>query len=86
MNPARRVLVLLNMDQDKRQFRKLKRDIKRAGSKRRRRHLKRELIENPEEAPFSEFDFGRNTSAGFNGMDRDATRRRTRGQPPEESG
>ena len=66
------------MDQDTRQFRKLKRDIKRAGSKRRRRHLKRELAENPEEAPYTEFDFGRNTSAGLNGLDRDATRRPSR--------
>ncbi len=65
------------MDQDKRQFRKLKRDIKRAGNKRRRQYLKRELQDRPEEAPFSEFDFGRTSSEGLNGMDRDATRRRT---------
>jgi hypothetical protein len=36
------------MEPDKRQFRKLKRDIKRAGNKRRRRHWKRELTGNPE--------------------------------------
>jgi hypothetical protein len=66
------------MDPEKRQFRKLKRDVKRAGNKRRRQHLKRELVENPEEAPFSEFDFGSDSSAGLNGLDRDATRRRTR--------
>jgi hypothetical protein len=64
------------MDQDKRTFRKLKRDVKRAGNKRRRRHLKRELTERPEEAPHSEFDFGRTSSAGLNGMDNDATRKR----------
>lgn len=64
------------MDRDKRQLRKLKRDIKRAGGKRRRQHLKRDLVENPEEAPYSEFDFGRTTSTGLNGLDRDATRRR----------
>jgi hypothetical protein len=64
------------MDQDKRQLRKLKRDIKRAGSKRRRQYLKRELHENPEGAPHSEYDFGRNTSEVLNGMDEDATRRR----------
>jgi hypothetical protein len=64
------------MDPDKRQFRKLKRDLKRAGSKRRRRFLKRELEENPEDAPHSEFDFGRTSSAGFNGMDQDSTRRK----------
>jgi hypothetical protein len=71
------------MDQDKRQFRKLKRDIKRAGNKRRRQHLKRKLTETPEEAPFHEFDFGRDSSTPSNGMDRDATRRRT-GPPPRD--
>jgi hypothetical protein len=64
------------MDPDKRQWRKLKRDIKRAGNKRRRRHFKRALAENPEDAPHSEFEFGRDSSAGLNGLDRDATRRR----------
>jgi hypothetical protein len=64
------------MDQDKRRQRKLKREIKQAGNKRRRQHFKRELIENPEEAPHSEFDFGDTTSATLNGMDNDATRRR----------
>jgi hypothetical protein len=64
------------MDQDKRQFRKLKRDVKRAGNKRRRQHLKRELNDKPEEAPHTEFDFGRNTSQTLNGLDQDATRRR----------
>jgi hypothetical protein len=64
------------MDQDKRQYRKLKRDVKKAGNKRRRQFLKRELADNPEEAPHSEFDFGDTSSAGLNGMDQDATRRR----------
>jgi hypothetical protein len=64
------------MDPDKRQLRKLKRDIKRAGNKRRRQHLKRELAENPEEAPFSEFDFGSDSSATLNNLDNDATRTR----------
>src|SRR5690349_23167008 len=59
-----------------RRLRQLKRDIKRAGSKRRRRHLKRELREHPEDAPYSECDFGRNSSAGLNRLDRDATRRK----------
>jgi hypothetical protein len=62
--------------EDKRQLRKLKRDLKQAGNKRRRQFLKRELAENPEEAPFSEFDFGRTSSQTLNGMDQDATRRR----------
>ena len=60
---------------DKRQYRKLKRDIKRAGNKRRRQHLKRELADSPEEAPHSEFEFGRDSSAWLNGLDNDATRR-----------
>jgi hypothetical protein len=64
------------MRDDKRQLRKLKRDIKRAGNKRRRQHFKRDLVENPEEAPHSEFDFGSDSSATLNAMDNDATRRR----------
>jgi hypothetical protein len=66
---------------DKRTYRKLKRDVKRAGNKRRRQHLKRELADNPEEAPYSEFDFGSDSSAGLNGLDNDATRRRPRPEP-----
>ncbi|HYT94303.1 MAG TPA: hypothetical protein VEL76_36645 [Gemmataceae bacterium] len=64
------------MDRDKRQLRKLKRDVKKAGNKSRRQHLKRELVENPEEAPHSEYDFGRKTSTGLNALDNDATRTR----------
>ncbi len=64
------------MDRDKRQLRKLKRDVKRAGNKRRRRFLQRELERNPEDAPHSAFDFGRTSSAGMNAIDDDATRRR----------
>lgn len=64
------------MDDKKREIRKLKRVVKKAGSKHRRRDLKRDLIENPEEAAFSEENFGRNRSDGLNGMDADATRKR----------
>jgi hypothetical protein len=70
------------MDPLKRQLRKLKRDVKRAGSKRRRQYLKRDLRDNPEGAPYSEYDFGRNTSQTLNGLDQDATRRRE----PRENG
>jgi hypothetical protein len=66
------------VDQDKRRYRQLKRDIKRAGNRKRRQHLKRELHENPGEAAHSEFDFGRNSSASLNGNDQDSTRRRRR--------
>jgi hypothetical protein len=65
------------MDQDKRTFRKLKRDVKRAGNKRRRQYLKRDLLENPEEAAHAEYDFSHDRSATLNGLDHDATRRRS---------
>lgn len=64
------------MEPDKRHYRQLKRDLKRAGNRKRRRHLQRELVDNPEEAGQEGFDFGRDSTAGLNGMDRDATRRR----------
>jgi hypothetical protein len=64
------------MEPTKREFRQLKREIKRAGSQRRRRQWKRELRENPEEAPFSAEDFGRFRTADLNGIDQDHTRRR----------
>jgi len=63
------------MDQDKRRYRKLKRDVKRAGNKSRRQYLKRNLATDPDGAPYADFDFGRDSSAGMNGMDQDSTRR-----------
>jgi hypothetical protein len=63
------------MDKDKRKFRQLKRDIKRAGSKHRRREFKRQLRENPDEAHWNEENLGRNRSAELNAYDQDATRR-----------
>jgi hypothetical protein len=64
------------MEPTKRELRQLKREIKRAGSQRRRRAWKRDLRENPEEAPFSQEDFGRFSTADLNGIDRDGTRQR----------
>lgn len=64
---------------DKRRVRKLKRDLKRAGNKARRQHLKRTLTDAPDEAADAAFEFGRRSSAGFNGLDRDVTRRRNAG-------
>ena len=64
------------MEPTKRELRQMKREIKRAGSQRRRRQWKRELRENPEEAPFSEEDFGRFSTAELNGLDRDQKRHR----------
>jgi hypothetical protein len=66
------------MDKDKKHYRKLKRQVKKAGNKSRRAHLKRDLADNPEEAHLSEYDFGNQSSATMNGMDDDATRRRGR--------
>jgi len=63
------------MEQDKRSYRQLKRDLKRAGNRKRRRQLQRDLLDNPNDAAHSTFDFGRDRSAGLNGNDRDATRR-----------
>jgi hypothetical protein len=64
------------MNDDKRQYRQMKRDIKKAGNRKRRRQLARDLADNPEEAARTTFDFGRDTSAPLNGNDNDATRRR----------
>lgn len=64
------------MDRDKRMLRKLKRDIKRAGNKRRRQFLKRQLADDPEDAAHADFDFGDTSSAALNALDQDATRRR----------
>jgi hypothetical protein len=67
------------MNDDKRRHRQLKRDVKKAGNRKRRRHLDRELARNPDEAHEAEFDFGRDTSAPLNGNDQDATRCRDGG-------
>jgi len=64
------------MEPTKRDLRQMKREIKRAGSQRRRRQWKRDLRENPEEAPYSEEDFGRFSTVELNGIDHDNTRRR----------
>ncbi len=61
---------------DKRMQRELKRTIKRAGNKRRRKSLKEDLRKNPEEAAHSEETFGRHASEVLNGNDNDATRKR----------
>jgi hypothetical protein len=61
---------------DKRSLRQLKRDVKRAGNKRRRQYLKRQLAEDPEEAPHAEAEFGRYRSAHLHAQDQDATRKR----------
>lgn len=60
---------------EKRQMRQLKRDLKKAGNRKLRQNLKRQLQENPAEAADAEIDHGRYRSAGLNGMDNDATRK-----------
>jgi hypothetical protein len=67
-------------DPTRRELRQEKREVKKAGGKRVRRELKRLLAEDPDEAPHAPIDFGRLSSTRYNGMDRDATRRR-RGEP-----
>ena len=63
------------VDPDKRKLRELKRAVKKRGNKHRRQQLKRDLVENPEEAAHSEEKLGRHSSAGLNGLDNDTTRR-----------
>lgn len=65
------------VDPNKRELRKLKRTIKRAGSKHRRRDLKRQLADNPEGAAETDESFGKFSSEGLNRLDNDATRQRT---------
>jgi hypothetical protein len=75
------------MDQEKRRHRQLKRDVKKAGNRKRRQALKRDLERNPADAAHTQFDFGRDSSAGLNGIDRDATRRRgAEDSPPRHQG
>ncbi len=66
------------MDKDKRQLRKLKRVVKKAGGKKRRQQLKRDLADHPDEAQWSESTFGNARSQTLNGLDQDATRRRSK--------
>jgi hypothetical protein len=67
------------MDQDKRRQRELKRDIKQAGNRKRRRALARDLQENPEGAADAEFDYGRQSSQPLNGAD-DTSRKGAKGR------
>jgi hypothetical protein len=64
------------MDKDKRQIRKLKRTVKKAGNKKRRRQLKDDLRDNPAEAHWSEPTVGNLSSETLNGLDQDSTRSR----------
>ncbi len=63
-------------DPDKYKLRSLKRSVKKRGNKHRRAHLKRDLIDNPEEAAHAIEKLGRYRSDTMNGLDRDSTRQR----------
>lgn len=64
------------MNNDKREHREMKREVKRAGHKHNRNQVKRVLTERPDEAAELGDDFGRHSTAELNGIDHDATRRR----------
>lgn len=66
------------IDPDKRKMRELKRAIKKRGNKHRRAQLKRDLVENPDEAAHSAENLGRYRSDTLNGLDLDSTRIRAR--------
>lgn len=73
------------MDPTRRERREEKRQLKRAGSRHRRRDLKQALREHPEEAHADDENFGRYSTAALNGLDRDPTSRRADpAVPPEE--
>lgn len=61
---------------DKKQLRKMKRDIKRQGTKRLRKKLKDNLRDSPEEAHLADMDHDRLSSQPWNRLDDDATRGR----------
>lgn len=63
-------------DPAKYKLRSLKRSVKKRGNKHRRAHLKRDLIENPEEAAHTIEKLGRYRSDAMNGHDHDSTRQR----------
>lgn len=67
----------MSVDPIKRKLREEKRAIKKRGNKHRRQQFARDLREKPEEAAHSIEKFGRHSSANYNGIDHDATRRRT---------
>jgi hypothetical protein len=70
------------MNDGKRLYRELKRDVKKAGNRKQRRHFDRELARDPANAHEAEFDYGRDSSASMNGNDRDATRRSSERERP----
>jgi hypothetical protein len=72
-------------DDDKRKRRQEKRDVKREGNRRRRRTLKRQLDENPDEAPFAGYEFKFDSSAPLNLPKGRVPRKRRHEHRPEKS-
>jgi hypothetical protein len=60
----------MSTDPNKRLVRETKRTVKKLGGKLRRRELKKQLREQPEDAAHAEETFGRLRSDVFNGYDR----------------
>ena len=74
------------MKPEKKDLRDTKRELKKAGNKKRRGKLKRQLRDNPDEAHTHEPTFGRYKSEPFNGIiDNDQTRRRNADEEEEPS-
>ena len=70
---------------EKRQLRETKRELKRAGHKKVRARARHLLESSPEDAHLAEVNFGRYSTAHLNGIDRDATRRPRRTDAPDPS-
>jgi hypothetical protein len=65
----------MSQQHDKDFYRKMKRFLKKEGNQRKRQFLKRQLEQNPEDAPYADYDFGDLSSKWLNGLDHDATRK-----------
>jgi hypothetical protein len=62
---------------DKKRYRQIKRDIKKAGTRRLRQRLKNNLADHPDEAHLDDIDYDDSLSSrDMNGLDQDSTRRR----------
>lgn len=55
---------------DKKRMRAIKREVKRAGNKKVRAKMKRDLAENPEDTHFFHPEYGELESRKYNGIDR----------------
>lgn len=62
------------MQNEKREYRRNKRELKKAGNRDVRNFLKRQLRDNPEEAHWDEVDYGDNSTEHMNGKYKDSTR------------